>query len=122
MVEHLANHGTYWATMILLVIGLYGMLLQRNLVKKLIGLNIFQTAIVLLWVAAAYKHDATVPVLDPGRGVDDPTLYMNPLPQTLMLTAIVVGVAITAVGLALLTAIQRRFGTLDDDELVSQLD
>lgn len=119
--EVLLAHYTHWVIMVLLVVGLYGMMLKRNLVKKLIGLNILQTAIILLWVAAAYKRGATVPVLDPARGAEDAALYMNPLPQTLMLTAIVVGAAITAVGLALLIAIYRRFGTLDEDVLLERM-
>lgn len=121
MAEYLLGHYTYWVIMALLGIGLYGMLLKRNLAKKLIGLNIFQTSIILLWVAAAYKRGGSVPVYDAAIGLDDPALYMNPLPQTLMLTAIVVGVAITGVGFALLIAIYRRYGTLDEDDLLERM-
>jgi multicomponent Na+:H+ antiporter subunit C len=121
MLELAAEHYTYWLIMALQVVGLYGMLLKRNLVKKLIGINIFQTSIILLWVAAAYEEDGSVPVYDPAIGLDDPAAYMNPLPHTLMLTAIVVGVAITGVGLALLLSIHQRFGTLDEDELLERM-
>ncbi len=119
--ELAGTHYVYWTAMALLGIGLYGMLVKRNLVLKVIGLNIFQSAIVLLWIAAAYKRDATVPVLDQSIPVADPALYMNPLPQTLMLTAIVVGVAITGVAFALLVAIHERFGTLEEDELLERM-
>lgn len=121
MLELAADHYIFWLVMVLQVIGLYGMLLQRNLVKKLIGINIFQTSIILLWVAAAYKSEGSVPVYDPGLGLEDPALYMNPLPQTLMLTAIVVGVAITGVAFALLIAIYEAYGTLDEEELLERM-
>lgn len=112
----------YYATALLLVIGFYAILVKRNLVKKLIGLNILQAAIILTWVASATRPDATVPVLDThgehGKQVTDPTEYLNPLPHTLMLTAIVVGVATTGVAFALLISIYRRYGTLDEAELL----
>jgi multicomponent Na+:H+ antiporter subunit C len=119
--ELLGSHYVYWTAMLLLGIGLYGMLFKRNLVLKVIGINIFQSSIILLWIAAAYKLDGTVPVLDPAIPVENPALYMNPLPQTLMLTAIVVGVAITGVAFALLIAIHERFGTLEEDELLERM-
>jgi multicomponent Na+:H+ antiporter subunit C len=121
MAELVASHYTFWIIMVLQVIGLYGMLMKRNLVKKLIGINIFQTSIILLWVAIAYEHGGSVPVYDPAIGLADPADYMNPLPHTLMLTAIVVGVAITGVGLALLVAIYRRFGSLDEEEILERM-
>ncbi len=110
---------------VLLVIGLYAILTKQNLMKKLIGLNIVQAAIILIWVAAATKEDATVPVLDsPGHGaqpVVEAADYLNPLPHTLMLTAIVVGVATTGVAFALLISIYRRYGTLDEPELLDKM-
>jgi multicomponent Na+:H+ antiporter subunit C len=121
MADLVASHYTFWIIMVLQVIGLYGMLMKRNLVKKLIGINIFQTSIILLWVAIAYEHGGSVPVYDPTIGLADPADYMNPLPHTLMLTAIVVGVAITGVGLALLVAIYRRFGSLDEEEILERM-
>lgn len=115
----------YVATAVLLVIGLYAILTKKNLMKKLIGLNILQAAIILTWVAAATRKDATVPVLDShGHGaheVVDAAEYLNPLPHTLMLTAIVVGVATTGVAFALLISIYRRYGTLDEPELLEKM-
>lgn len=125
MTDLLVANYAYVAAAVLLVIGLYAILTKKNLVKKLIGLNIVQAAIILIWVAAATKEDATVPVLDThGHGADpvvDAADYLNPLPHTLMLTAIVVGVATTGVALALLISIYRRYGTLDEPELLDKM-
>jgi multicomponent Na+:H+ antiporter subunit C len=128
MIEVLADNYAYVATAVLLVIGLYAILAKRNLVKKLIGLNIVQAAIILIWVAAATKEDATVPVLEfaegGGHGGDAAVRaadYLNPLPHTLMLTAIVVGVATTGVAFALLISIFRRYQTLDETELLEKM-
>jgi multicomponent Na+:H+ antiporter subunit C len=110
----------YIATTALLLIGLWGMLFKKNFVKKLIGMNIFQGAIILFFIVHAYKSGASVPVYSEeiGRGADD---YINPIPHGLMLTAIVVSVAITGVALALLSVIHRRFGTLEEDEILERL-
>jgi multicomponent Na+:H+ antiporter subunit C len=110
----------YLLTVVLLLIGLYGMLMKRNLVKKLIGMNIFQSAIILFFIVHAYKHGASVPVYSAVLG-DVPEAYMNPIPHGLMLTAIVVSVATTGVALALLTVIYRRFGSIDEGELLRKL-
>ncbi len=110
----------YLLTVVLLLIGLYGMLMKRNLVKKLIGMNIFQGAIILFFIVHAYKHGASVPVHSAVLG-DAPEAYMNPIPHGLMLTAIVVSVATTGVALALLTVIYRRFGSIDEGELLRRL-
>jgi len=116
----------YVATALLLVIGLYAVLVKRNLMKKLIGLNIMQAAIILTWVASATRPDATVPVLETeghhgAAGAIEAAEYLNPLPHTLMLTAIVVGVATTGVAFALLISIYRRYGTLDEARLLREM-
>ena len=121
MIEFLHSYYAYWAIILLLVIGLYGMLVKTNLMKKVIGMIIFQNAIILLFVAAAFKWDATVPVLDPAYPSGDPVNYLNPLPHTLMLTAIVVGVAIVGVAFALLIAIYRNYGTLEEPVLMERM-
>lgn len=111
------RHGYAYAIIVLLlVVGLYGTIAKRNLVRKLIGLNIFQTAIYLFFIHGAAKRDATIPVLDPAIG-PDPALYVNPLPHVIVLTAIVVGVALTGVALALILAIHREHGTLDEEAI-----
>jgi multicomponent Na+:H+ antiporter subunit C len=105
---------------VLLVIGMYGMLVKRNLMKKIIGMTIFQTAIYLLYIQGATKSGATIPVRWDEAGTDA-SAYINPLPQVLMLTAIVVGVAITGVALSLLLVLYRRFGTLDEAKILEQM-
>ena len=113
------------AYILLMMIGFYAMIGKTNLVKKLVGMNIFQWSIILFVVSLAAKRDATIPIVsgDAGHGpaAAEAALraadYVNPLPHVLMLTAIVVGVATTGVALALLLRIHRRYGTLDDVEL-----
>lgn len=117
MTEYFSSHSPYWMCFLVLTVGLYGMLFKRNLVRKVIGLTIFQAAIILFFVIAAYKEGAGVPVLNKAIGADAVDQYMNPLPHTLMLTAIVVGVATVGVALALLIQIHRSYGTLDEDEI-----
>ena len=115
--------GSYWfyITTALMAIGLWGMLAKRNLMKKLIGMNIFQTAIILFYIAGSTKFGGTIPVYDPEIGVANPALYHNPLPHVLMLTAIVVSVATTGVALALMLLIYRRYHTLDEREILKRM-
>lgn len=121
MIGHIIGHYAYWFIAALLLIGLCGMLFKQNLVKKLIGMTLFQASIIMFYIAGATKWNATVPILDPALGVDDPTRYINPLPHTLMLTAIVVSVATTGVALALLIGIYRRYKTLDEKQLLERM-
>lgn len=121
MGDFLLGHYSYWLTVALICVGLYGILFKTNLVKKTIALSILQAAIVLYWVSIASKKGATVPVRDPGIPTDEVANYLNPLPHTLMLTAIVVGVATLGVGFALLILIWKRFGTLDEERILSKI-
>jgi multicomponent Na+:H+ antiporter subunit C len=118
--ELLVERWAFALTVVLMVIGLYGMLLKGNLVKKLIGLNIFQGGIILFYVVFAYRTDASIPIVDPALGTSAEA-YMNPIPHGLMLTAIVVVVATSGVGLALVELIHRRFGTLEERELLDRM-
>jgi len=111
----LTSQYTYLLFAILLVVGLYIVVASTNLVKKVIGLNLFQTAIFLFFISAAYVEGGSSPVV-PSGGADG-GLYASPLPQVLVLTAIVVGVALTAVGLALIVRIYSEYGTLDEETL-----
>lgn len=120
MTDFFIGHVAYYFIVALLVIGLYGMLFKKNFVKKLIGMNILQSSVILFYVVSASKYNATVPVIDPKFG-SDPIHYINPLPHTLMLTAIVVGVATTGVALALLIVIYKRFQTLNEDDLLERM-
>ena len=107
-------------TAALLVIGLYGMVGKRNLLKKVIGMNIFQTAIFLFFIQGGVKPGATVPVWDP-RTATEAAGYINPLPHVLILTAIVVSVATTGVALALLITIYRRYGSLEEATILERM-
>jgi multicomponent Na+:H+ antiporter subunit C len=119
--EGFLGYYAYVAVLCLLLLGLYGMLFKRNLVKKLIGMNILQTAVILFYIVLSNKWGATVPILEEGmRHEPDPTRYMNPLPHALMLTAIVVSVATTGVSLALLIRIRQRFGSLEEPEILEK--
>lgn len=118
MFDFIAGHYDYWFIILLLVIGLYGMTVKRNLVKKLIGMTIFQAAIILFYISSAIKVDATVPIIMENISVENPANYINPLPHSLMLTAIVVGVATVGVAFALLILIYKNYKTLDETELI----
>lgn len=102
----------YWLVIILMMTGLYVMISRGNLVKKLIGLNVFQTSVFFLYIGFGYVENGQVPILTEGA-----MLYSNPLPHVLILTAIVVGVATTALGLALVVRIKEAYGTIEEDEL-----
>lgn len=121
MFEFFTGHYAYWFTIILLCIGVYGIMFKKNLIKKTIGLAILQISVVMFFVAVASKWDATVPVLDPNIPVEQAANYLNPLTHTLMLTAIVVGVATLGVAFTLLIAIYNRYETLDEQELIEKM-
>lgn len=114
----LASWTNYWGCAVLLLIGLHGMLSRPNLMRKLMAMNVFQVAVILFYLTLAEKTGATAPVLLHGAHEALAADYVNPLPHALMLTAIVVGVSVTGVGLALLVAIHRRWGTIDETELL----
>ena len=121
MFDLVTGHYAYWFIVLLLVIGLYGVLLKKNLIKKVIGLSIFQVSIILFFIAGSSKWNATVPILEPGAHTVDPARYINPLPHTLMLTAIVVGVAISGVAFALIIRIFRTYRTLNENTLLKNM-
>jgi multicomponent Na+:H+ antiporter subunit C len=108
----------YWIVIALMMIGMYTMIARENLVKKIMGLNLFQVSVILFYVSLGKVAGGTAPILIEGA---PQTVYSNPLPHVLMLTAIVVGVAVTAVGLALVVRIQAAYGTSEDAEL-AQID
>ncbi len=122
MVDLIHDYYAYWAIVLLLAVGMYGMIVKKNLMKKLIGMIIFQNAVILFFVTMAFKWNATVPILDPSRPVTEPENYLNPLPHTLMLTAIVVGVALTGAAFAMLIVIYRNYGTLDEPVLLERME
>jgi multicomponent Na+:H+ antiporter subunit C len=125
--EYLISHYNYWIYILLMMIGLYAMLAKNNLVKKIIGMSIFQTAIIVFYVSIGAKRGATIPIIAHGQGHDavppviDIMHYANPLPHVLMLTAIVVSVGTLGVALAICLGIYRRYKTLEEDEIEEQL-
>lgn len=116
MIETLADRYIYVFLVALLSLGLFTIFTERHLVKKLVGLVLFQTSVFLFFIEGSVKDDGAVPVIDPELGTD-PEAYVNPLPHLLILTALVVGVAVIGVALSLITVIHRAYGTLDDAEL-----
>jgi multicomponent Na+:H+ antiporter subunit C len=102
----------YWSAVALLMIGLYIVIARGNLVKKLVGLSIFQTSVYLLYISPGKIFGGTAPIIAPGF-----ELYSNPLPHVLILTAIVVGVATLALGLALAVRINEAYGSIEEDEI-----
>lgn len=108
----------YWVFAVLLMIGLYAVIAKSNLVKKMIGLSIFQAAVFLLYITLDKVEGGTAPIIPKGAAADQ--LYSNPLPQVLILTAIVVGVAVTALGLAIVVRIKEEFGSIEEHEIQAQ--
>ena len=115
----------YWFYTALMMIGLYAMIAKNNLVKKIIGMNIFQTAIILFFISTGMKTNATIPIIVHGPEGHSQIIkaadYINPLPHVLMLTAIVVAVATLGVALALVILLYRQHQTLDEGEIVARL-
>ncbi|MDH3208401.1 MAG: cation:proton antiporter subunit C [Gemmatimonadota bacterium] len=106
----------YWAVIVLMMVGFYTLIARGNLVKKLIGLNIFQTAVIMMYVSFGKVTGGTAPILVEGEAAEG-VLYSNPIPHVLMLTAIVVGVATLALGLSLVVRIKEAYGTIEEDEM-----
>ncbi len=109
------THYNYWIVIFLMMTGFYIVISRGNLVKKVVGLNIFQTSVLLLYLSMGKVRGGTAPILTPGAET-----YSNPLPSVLMLTAIVVGVATTALALALIVRIREAYGTVEEDEILEQ--
>lgn len=104
----------YWIYIFLLLVGLYAVFVKGNYVKRMIGLGIFQAAVFLLFISMDKIEGGTGPIF---RGVPQPgDLFANPLPQVLILTAIVVGIAVTALGLAIAIRIREEYGTVEEAE------
>ncbi|HNQ04586.1 MAG TPA: cation:proton antiporter subunit C [Thiobacillaceae bacterium] len=108
------SHFGYLITILVMVSGLYIVMAQGNLIKKLIGLSIFQTSVYLLFIVPGKLLGATAPILSPHHA-----LYSNPLPHVLILTAIVVGVATLALGLALVVRVREAYGSIEEDEITA---
>ncbi len=109
------DYVNYWIAVFLLVTGMYVIIARGNLVKKLVGLSIFQTSVYLIYISPGKILGGTAPIIAEGFSV-----YSNPLPHVLILTAIVVGVATLALGLALVVRINEAYGTIEEEEILAQ--
>ncbi|MBU4077067.1 MAG: cation:proton antiporter subunit C [Euryarchaeota archaeon] len=121
MIEEILAKYNYWIYVVLMMIGFYAMIAKKNLVKKVIGLNIFATAIFLFYISIGDIREI------PGKIITEPIymhgenlVYVNPIPHVLILTGIVVSVSTTAVALALIIKIYREFGTIEEDKILEQ--
>ncbi|MBN2282698.1 MAG: cation:proton antiporter subunit C [Deltaproteobacteria bacterium] len=117
----------YWIYIALMMIGFYAMIAKNNFIKKIIGMNIFQTAIILFFISIAFKKGgATLPILTDadahGHHAITVAEYINPLPHVLMLTAIVVMVATLGVALAIVIMMYRKYHTLEEDEILKEIE
>ena len=122
LIEGWLQRPNYVAFVLLFLWGLYIMVTRYNLVKKLIGMYLMQTSVIFFLVTTSAKQGATVPILLSTSGVIQPETYTNPLPHVLTLTAIVVGVATLGVSLALADAIYKKYGSLDEEEILKRLE
>ena len=110
--DFILGHYNYWVVIFLMMAGLYVVVSRGNLVKKIVGLNIFQVSVFLFYISIGKVAGGTAPIL-----TGEPEIYSNPLPHVLILTAIVVGVATTALGLGLVVRIRESYGTIEEDEI-----
>lgn len=106
------SHYNYWIAILLMMIGFYTVISRGNMVKQIVGLNIFQTSVFILYISLGNVAGGSAPIVREGI-----TLFSNPLPHVLILTAIVVGVATSALGLALIVRIKEAYGTIEEDEI-----
>jgi multicomponent Na+:H+ antiporter subunit C len=109
------GHFNYWIFVFLMMAGFYTVIARGNLIKKIVGLNIFQTSVFLLYITMGKVAGGTAPIVP--EGGSEGVVYSNPIPHVLILTAIVVGVATTALGLALIVRINEAYGTIEEDEI-----
>lgn len=112
MIDYMVGHYNYWMIIIIMMAGFYTVISRGNLIKKIAGLNIFQVSVFLLYISIGLVEGGAAPIID-----ESVKLYSNPLPHVLILTAIVVGVATTALGLALVVRIKEAYGTIEEDEI-----
>ena len=115
--DFILGHLNYWLFIMLMMTGLFIVIARGNLIKKIVGLNIFQTSVFMFYISIGKVSGGTAPIFPVDMKIDSTTLYSNPLPHVLILTAIVVGIATTALGLALIVRIREAFGTIEDEEI-----
>lgn len=121
MLELWVGRANFWLFIFLFLCGLYIMVTHHHLIKKLIGMYLVQTSIILFYISLSAKSGSTVPILRSSTAIQ-PEAYVNPLPHALMLTAIVVGIATLGVSLALVVKLYRQYRTMDEDEILMRLE
>ena len=112
------GHLPYWLFIILMLSGLFIVVSRGNFIKKIVGLNIFQTSVFMFYISIGKVSGGTAPILLDKTIGESGVLYSNPLPHVLILTAIVVGIATTALGLALIIRIREEYDTIEEDEIL----
>jgi multicomponent Na+:H+ antiporter subunit C len=117
--DFIFGHLNYWLFTVMMMTGLYIVVAKGNLVKKIVGLNIFQSAVFMFYISIGKVTGGTAPIFPVDMKIDPETVYTNPLPHVLILTAIVVGIATTSLGLALIVRIRESYGTIEEDEILS---
>ena len=116
--EFILGHMNYWLFIVLMMTGFYIVVARGNYVKKIVGLNIFQVSVFMFYISIGKVTGGTAPIYPVDLNVDPAVVYSNPLPHVLILTAIVVGVATTALGLALVIRIREAYGTIEEEEIL----
>lgn len=114
----IVGHVNYWLFIVLMMTGLYIVVARSNLVKKLVGLNIFQVAVFMLYISMGKITGGTAPIFPVDMEIDPEVIYSNPLPHVLILTAIVVGIATTSLALALIVRIREEYDTIEEDGIL----
>lgn len=116
MFDFIVSKYNYWVSILLMMIGLYGMIAKGNLIKKIIGMNIFQVSVFLFYISMGKVKDGTAPIY-----WEKAVIYDNPIPHVLILTAIVVSISTTAVALALIIRIYKSFRTIEEEHILEIL-
>ncbi len=117
--DFIFGHLNYWLFTIMMMTGFYIVVAKGNLVKKIVGLNIFQSSVFMFYISIGKVTGGTAPIFPVDMRIDPETVYTNPLPHVLILTAIVVGIATTSLGLALIVRIRESYDTIEEDEILS---
>ncbi len=115
--DFILGHVNYWLFVVLMMTGLYIVIAKGNLVKKIVGLNIFQVSVFMFYISVGKISGGTAPIFPLDMKIDPKVAYSNPLPHVLILTAIVVGIATTSLGLALIVRIREAYSTIEEDHI-----
>jgi multicomponent Na+:H+ antiporter subunit C len=117
--EFILGHLNYWLFICLMMIGLYVVIARGNLIQKMVGLNIFQTSVFMFYISIGKVSSGTAPIFPIDMKIDNNTVYSNPIPHVLILTAIVVGIATTSLGLALIVRIRESYNSIEEEDILN---